>query len=106
MLFYRTAYILLFCNESADGEFVVKGEETAGSGKYVSLDYITYTAILANVLCVFFVFPLFFMKCTLYLSCLRKKNTGRLIIKVSLKTDIFRKYCTVFIYIKVEVIKT
>ena len=60
MLFYRTAYILLFCNESADGEFVVKGEETAGSGKYVSLDYITYTAILANVLCVFFVFPLFF----------------------------------------------
>ena len=45
------------------------------------------------------------MKCTLYISCLRK-NTCRQTIKVSLKTDIFRKLYTVFIYMKVEDIKT
>lgn len=30
----RTAYILLFCNATEDGNFIVKGEEIAGSGKY------------------------------------------------------------------------
>ena len=34
--FFRTSYILLKCNKNEDGQFIVKGEEPAGSGQYVS----------------------------------------------------------------------
>lgn len=34
---YRTTLIILLCDHEQDGQFIVKGEEPAGSGKYVSI---------------------------------------------------------------------